>query len=99
MTWYVYLLECRDGSIYTGIALDVEARFALHASGRGARYTRSRKPRRVLAVFGYPDRSAASKAEHAIKRLAPGEKRALCDGRFSDTVAGAIRIDALPTRA
>ena len=44
MPWFLYLIECADGSLYTGIATDVEARFAKHASGKGARYTRSRKP-------------------------------------------------------
>ena len=48
--WYVYLLECRDGSIYTGIATDVERRYAEHAAGKGARYTRSRPPLRLLAL-------------------------------------------------
>ena len=76
--WYVYLIECRDGSVYTGVTTDVAARFAVHASGKGARYTRSHPPARVLGSFPYPDRSAALKAEHAIKRLSPQEKRALC---------------------
>lgn len=78
--WYVYLLECRDGSLYTGIATDVERRYAEHAAGKGARYTRAHPPLRLLARFEYPDRSAASRAEHAIKRLTPARKRALCAG-------------------
>ncbi len=77
-SWFVYLLECCDGSVYTGIATDVAARFAVHASGKGARYTRSHPPLRVLGSFEYPDRSSALKAELAIKRLSPREKRALC---------------------
>lgn len=77
MAWFVYLIECRDGSIYTGIAIDVEARYAAHKSGKGARYTRSHPPRRLLAAIEYPDRSAASKAEYQIKHLSPGEKREL----------------------
>lgn len=77
MAWYVYLIECRDGSIYTGIAVDVAARYAAHVSGKGARYTRSHPPRRLLAAIEYADRSAASKAEYRIKRLSPGDKRAL----------------------
>jgi putative endonuclease len=77
--WYVYLLECRDGSLYTGIAVDVERRYAQHAAGTGARYTRSRPPVRLLARFECPDRASASRAEHAIKRLAPARKRALCE--------------------
>ena len=78
--WFVYLLECRDGSLYTGIAVDVARRFAQHAAGKGARYTRSHPPLRLLAHFPYADRAAASRAEHAIKRLTPERKRALCRG-------------------
>lgn len=77
--WYVYLIECVDGSIYTGIAVDVDRRYAQHLAGKGARYTRSWPPARLLARFEYPDRSAASRAEYAIKRLTPSHKRALCD--------------------
>lgn len=83
-TWYVYLLECRDGSIYTGIATDVDRRFAEHAAGKGARYTRSRPPLRVLASFAHADRSAASRAEYAIKQLSPARKRALCEAAPPD---------------
>ena len=78
MAWYVYLIECVDGSIYTGIAVDVAARYAAHLAGKGARYTRAHPPLRLLARFEYPDRSTASRAEHAIKRLTPARKRALC---------------------
>jgi len=77
MAWFVYLIECRDGSIYTGIAIDVDARYAAHTSGKGARYTRSHPPRRLLAAIRYPDRSAAAKAEYRIKQLSPCEKREL----------------------
>ncbi len=77
-SWYVYLLECRDGSVYTGIATDVERRFAEHVAGKGARYTRANPPMRVLGHFEYPDRATASRAEYAIKQLAPAAKRALC---------------------
>lgn len=80
--WYVYLLECRGGAIYTGIAVDVEARFRAHASGRGARYTRANPPLRILARFPHPDRAAASRAEAAIKRLdAPGKWRLVGEGQ------------------
>ena len=77
MAWFVYLIECRDGSIYTGIAVDVAARYAAHLSGKGARYTRSHPPQRLLAAIEYADRSAASKAEYQIKRLSPDDKREL----------------------
>lgn len=79
-TWFAYLIECRNGSIYTGIATDVERRYAEHVAGKGARYTRANPPLRLLAWFEYPDRSAASRAEYAIKRLTPSRKRALCAG-------------------
>ena len=79
--WYVYLLECRGGSLYTGITTDVERRFTQHAAGKGARYTRSHPPVRILARFEHPDRSTASRAEHAIKQLTPAHKRALCKTR------------------
>ena len=75
MAWFVYLIECRDGSIYTGIAVDVAARYAAHLSGKGARYTRSHPPRRLLAAIEYADRSAASKAEYQIKQMSPRDKR------------------------
>ncbi|MBF6023819.1 GIY-YIG nuclease family protein [Lysobacter niastensis] len=81
--WYVYLLECRDGSLYTGIATDVDRRFAQHLAGKGARYTRSHPPSRLLARFAYANRSDASRAEYAIKQLSPARKRALCDGDAS----------------
>lgn len=75
--WFLYLIECQDGSIYTGITVDVAARYAAHAQGTGARYTRSHPPRRLLAVFDYPDRSTASRAEYAVKKLSADEKRQL----------------------
>lgn len=67
--WYVYLIECRNGAIYTGIARDVAARYALHAAGTGARYTRANPPRALLAKFACPNQSIASKLEAAIKKL------------------------------
>lgn len=81
--WFLYLIECTDGSIYTGIALDVSARYRAHATGKGARYTRSHAPLRLLAVVEHPDRSAASKAEHRIKRLSAEEKRAYAEAANS----------------
>jgi putative endonuclease len=80
MAWFLYLLECDDGSVYTGIAIDVQARFAQHANGTGARYTRLRKPVQVLAQFEFADRSSASSAEYWVKRLTPRQKRALVAG-------------------
>jgi putative endonuclease len=80
MPWFLYLIECADGSLYTGIATDVEARFTAHASGKGARYTRARKPLRVLASFELAGKSEALRAEYRVKRLSPMQKRALIAG-------------------
>jgi putative endonuclease len=80
--WFVYLIECRDESIYTGIAIDVERRYAMHVAGKGARYTRSHPPVRLLARFEFPDRSTASRAEYAIKQLTAAQKRAMCAGTW-----------------
>ena len=76
--WFVYLIECADGSIYTGISNDVAARYAAHASGKGARYTRSHPPVRLLASIVHPDKSAALKAEYRIRQMSARDKRAFC---------------------
>ena len=73
--WFLYLIECNDGSIYTGIAIDVAARYAAHFSGKGARYTSMHPPVRLLASVEYADRSSASKAEYRIKQLTAAAKR------------------------
>ena len=89
-TWFVYLIECKDGSIYTGIALDVGARYAAHLSGKGARYTRSHPPRQLLISVAFPDRSSALRAEHRIKQLKAEEKRALAqEPRLIDALRAA----------
>ena len=76
--WFVYLIECTGGSIYTGITTDVAARYAAHAAGKGARYTRAWPPLRLLACVEFADRSAAAQAEYALKRLSAEEKRSFC---------------------
>ena len=83
MAWFLYLIECADGSVYTGIATDVDARFAKHANGTGARYTRAHKPVSVLASFELADRSSALRAEYQVKRLSPTQKRALAAGKLA----------------
>jgi len=74
-SWFLYLIECLDGSIYTGIAIDVAARYVEHASGKGARYTRAHPPARLLASIEFTDRSSAAKAEYRIKQLKATAKR------------------------
>jgi putative endonuclease len=72
--WSLYVLRCGDGSLYTGIALDVDARLAQHRDGKGARYTRGRGPLDVLQQTSCRDRSLALRAEHAFKRLSRSVK-------------------------
>ena len=68
-SWWLYLLVCRDGRTYAGIATDVAARFAAHSSGKGAKFTRANPPVRVLGVQAFASRSEALKAEAALKKL------------------------------
>ena len=72
-----YILECSDGSFYTGWALDPERRARVHNAGRGARYTRARLPVRLVYVETQPDRTSAMRRERAIKRLPRAKKQAL----------------------
>ncbi len=67
--WWLYLLACADGRTYAGIALDVAARFRLHADGKAAKFTRANRPLRVLGAQPFTSRSAALQAEHALKQL------------------------------
>lgn len=75
--WLVYLLCCRDGSLYTGITNDLPRRLASHRRGTGSHYVRTRLPIRVVYRERQPDRSAALKREAAIKKLTRREKLAL----------------------
>ena len=72
--WYLYLIECEDGSLYTGITTDVERRYAQHVAGKGARYTRMKKPVRLVGFRECGTRSEALKAELALKKL-PSTKK------------------------
>lgn len=73
-SWCLYLIECRNGALYAGITNDLAARYAAHVEGSGARYTRANPPRRLVGSKVYPDRSSASRAEAAIKRLPKARK-------------------------
>jgi len=74
---YVYLLRCRDGSLYCGWTSDVERRLAAHRAGRASRYTASRLPVELAFARAMTDRSAARREEARIKRLTRAEKLAL----------------------
>jgi len=76
---WVYLLRCRDGSLYTGWTVDVERRLARHQSGTASRYTASRRPVELQLALPMPDRSAARREEARIKRLPRAAKLALVE--------------------
>ena len=80
MAYCVYILRCRDGSLYTGSAKDLVRRLAAHRSGKGAKYTRSRLPVELVYQEAAPDRSAALRREAEIKRLTRPQKLALIAG-------------------
>ncbi len=81
MVWTVYLLRCRDGSLYAGATNDLVRRVAAHQAGRGGAYTRSRRPVRVVFTERHPDRGAALRREAALKRLPRSAKLELVRGR------------------
>jgi putative endonuclease len=74
--WWLYLLACRDGRTYAGIALDVEARFAAHVAGKASKFTRANPPLRILGAQAFATKSEALRAEHALKQLTPAGKLA-----------------------
>ena len=79
MPWYVYILRCGDGTLYTGITDDIPRRLAAHRAGKGAKYTRGRGPLELVYQERVPDKSAALRREAAIKRLRRGEKERLIE--------------------
>lgn len=74
---WVYLLRCRDGSLYTGWTVDLERRLARHRSGVASRYTSSRLPVELVLAIPMPDRTAARREEARIKRMPRAAKLAL----------------------
>lgn len=80
-TWSVYMLRCGDGTLYTGMSNDVAARVKRHSEGKGAAYTRSRLPVRLVFCEPLTDRSSALRREAALKRLTRPEKLRLLRSR------------------
>ena len=76
-TWKLYILRCGDGSLYTGIALDVQARLTRHREGTGAKYTRGRGPLELVYQEECGDHSSALKREYEVKSLPRQEKMKL----------------------
>lgn len=85
---FVYILRCRDNTLYTGYTTDIKRRLAMHESGKGAKYTRGRGPFILEMVIQYESKTAALQAEYAIKQLAKNEKeRLILDGRQANESA------------
>jgi len=79
-TWHVYLLRCGDGTLYCGIALDVQARLEAHRAGKGARYTRGRGPLEVVYAEPCASKGEALRRERAIKAMPRRQKQELAEG-------------------
>ena len=79
--WYVYILRCGDGTLYTGITTDVEHRLEAHRQGKGAKYTRGRGPLELAYQDKCGTHSEALKREYAIKQLSREEKEQLISER------------------
>ena len=75
--YYVYLLRCGDGTLYTGFTNDLARRLAAHNAGKGAKYTRGRRPVELVYWESFSNKSSALRREYAIKRLPRGHKLAL----------------------
>jgi putative endonuclease len=89
--WFVYLVRCRDGTLYAGIARDVAARIALHEAGRGARYTRGRGPLTLLASQRCRSKGEALRLELSIKRLPRASKETLAEPKRLRALARVTR--------
>ena len=76
--WWLYVLECEGGVLYTGIARNVDTRFAAHVAGKAAAFTRAKPPRRILARAGLATQGEALRAEYAFKQMPRVEKLAWC---------------------
>ncbi|MGA8753128.1 GIY-YIG nuclease family protein [Candidatus Deferrimicrobium sp.] len=73
-TWWVYMVSCRGGKIYTGTSIDPEARYEAHRTGKGAAFTRANPPVALLRCVPFPNRSEACRAEAALRKM-PREKK------------------------
>jgi len=78
---YVYILKCSDGTYYTGYTTDPERRTQAHNSGKGAKYTRARRPVKLIYTEEYDDKTEAQRREYAIKQLTRAEKEKLINGQ------------------
>ena len=74
MAWFVYILECYDESLYTGITNDLDKRMKVHKSGKGSKYVRAKRFKQILHAISVEDKSSAAKMEYQIKQLERNDK-------------------------
>ena len=94
---YTYIVQCSDGTLYTGWTTDVERRVRTHNSGKGAKYTRSRLPVTLVYYETYPTKQEAMRREGEIKQLTREEKERLIVNKEADTISGSA--DIRPSKA
>jgi putative endonuclease len=95
MNWQVYIILCTDNSLYTGITSDIERRMLQHATSRGAKYFRGRKPQQLVYLENDHTRSSASKREAAIKKLKRPEKEVLIASAMNE-LGGLVATEQQP---
>jgi putative endonuclease len=94
--WVVYLVQCSDKSLYCGITNNLKKRLAAHNSGRGAKYTRSRRPVRLLSVSPKLTKSDALRLEYGVKQVPAGEKQnELAKGQDTLTIKAMAEVRAI----
>ena len=87
--WHLYILQCADDTLYAGVTTDLHRRLAEHNAGpKGARYTRARRPVQLLKAWDLPDRTAATRAEAAFKRLNRRHKLEVVAGKRTPPWSG-----------
>ncbi len=91
--WCVYILRCKDDTLYTGSTDDLPKRLEAHRRGRGAKYTRGRGPLEPVYIEPCPDRSAALKREYAIKQLPRQAKRSLIEAHKGELTVDSWQTD------
>ena len=89
---YMYVVECRDGSYYTGYTTDVKKRVAVHNSGKGAKYTRARLPVKLIYVEGFDSKEEAMSAESLLKRKKRPQKESYLNDNQNKNLVNAFNL-------
>ncbi len=93
--YYTYMVHCRDGTLYSGFTTDMKKRLAAHNDGSGAKYTRSRRPVRLVWSYIFTDEGDARSCEYRLKKLTRRQKKVLANGRDADPTSYDTILDKL----